>query len=83
MKKRKQLETYVKGHLDPDRLSTRWSIQSIIEPKFRGPGGINCRSRLEAPNAVNREIDRIIADRFTGTTGPDPQTQGSHKEFIK
>jgi hypothetical protein len=65
--------------LDKDRLSTRGSIHSVIERKFRGLRGINCRFRFGAANAVSLEIDQIISDRLRGATGPDPRTQGPNK----
>lgn len=59
---------------DRDRLPTQRSTQQIIEQKFRGLRGINCRFAFGAISPVSIEIDQIIAHRVTGAAGASPRT---------
>ena len=41
-----------------------WSPGAIEKQRLKGCGLINCRSRLERCNPVDKEIQRIIKDRM-------------------
>lgn len=73
----------MKDNLHPDGLSTKASIQSVIERKFEALRGINCRFRLGTAVPASLEIDRIIVDRLTGARDLYSRRQGAHVKFIK
>jgi hypothetical protein len=56
----------MKDNRHPDGLPMKASIQSVVERRFKGVRGINCRFTLGAAVPASLEIDRIIAHRLTG-----------------